>query len=150
MVKKHEVEAKAQGIPYQLRLNEFSDHSPEEWKQQRMGHKIISPTIWQWEWEEMLGKHKASGKALPPSVDWRVASGNPLGIVAVSPVKNQAQCGGCWAFATAAGVEGTVAVDQGVLNEVSTQQYIDCNSPPNEGCTVSKYQRATVVHVVVF
>jgi len=94
VVTKHqeEQENNNQQHPYHLKLNEFSDRSPEEWQKQRMGHKIISPNIWEWEWEEMLGKHKASGKNLPLSVDWRYVDGNPMGIVAVSPVKNQAQC----------------------------------------------------------
>ncbi|KAL4440766.1 hypothetical protein ABPG74_013747 [Tetrahymena malaccensis] len=59
-------------------------------------------------------------------VDW-VAKG------AVTPVKNQGGCGGCWSFATTGGVEGANFVYKNVLPNLSEQQLIDCNTQ-NSGC----------------
>ncbi|EAR85108.1 papain family cysteine protease (macronuclear) [Tetrahymena thermophila SB210] len=59
-------------------------------------------------------------------VDW-VAKG------AVTPVKDQGGCGGCWSFATTGGVEGANFVYKNVLPNLSEQQLIDCDTQ-NSGC----------------
>lgn len=52
---------------------------------------------------------------------------------AVTPVKDQGACGGCWSFATTGGVEGANAVYKNVLPNLSEQQLIDCDTA-NSGC----------------
>jgi len=59
----------------------------------------------------------------------------------VTPVRNQAACGSCWAFAAMASLEGVRAIKTGQLEHLSTQQLVDCavgeygQSPyPNHGC----------------
>jgi cathepsin L len=64
--------------------------------------------------------------ALPSSVNWTAAG-------AVTSVKNQEQCGGCWAFAAAASLEGYNYLANGKLIDLSEQQLIDCVSNC-EGC----------------
>jgi cathepsin L len=64
-----------------------------------------------------------SAKALPVSVDWR-----EKGII--TSVKDQGECGSCWAFATADLTESYLAMSTGRLNDLSIQQITDCTPNP--------------------
>jgi len=65
---------------------------------------------------------------LPNSFDWRAKG-------AVNPVKDQKQCGSCWAFATVASIEGAGFVANKKLLSLSEQELVDCDTKfGDQGC----------------
>ena len=67
-----------------MALNEHADKSEEEVRNRRACYKK------NWGLREREEKmHELTGKQIPSSVDWRVKG-------AVSPLKDQGDCGSCW------------------------------------------------------
>lgn len=62
---------------------------------------------------------------LPEYVDWREKG-------VVTPVKDQVACPTCWAFATAAAIESQVAIQYGILEDLSPQILVDCAHPEQD------------------
>ena len=58
--------------------------------------------------------------SLPRSIDWRAKN-------VVSSVKDQKNCGACWAFAAVASIEGVYAQKTGKILDFSPQQLVDCD-----------------------
>lgn len=100
---------------YELEINQFTDSNGFH------SHLLIpSNNKGYYELEEDI--------IVPEEVDWREKN-------AVTDVKNQGHCGGCWAFSTTGSVEGVVAIKTGHLFNISEQQLIDCSvQEGNHGC----------------
>jgi C1A family cysteine protease len=107
---------------YTLGVNEFSDLAHEEFVDMYVGKLTDAPERLQFA-EETI----ASGP-VPNDIDWRSRG-------AVNPVRNQGQCGSCWAFAAVAALEGATKVGKGNLPVLSEQHLVDCSgSAGNHGC----------------
>ncbi|KAF4725977.1 hypothetical protein FOZ63_008683, partial [Perkinsus olseni] len=65
---------------------------------------------------------------LPASVDWRDKN-------VLNPIKNQGNCGSCWAFSATGALEAQYAIATGKLLSFSEQQLVDCSTDyGNNGC----------------
>jgi C1A family cysteine protease len=105
---------------YTMTLNKFSDYSPAEFKKM-MGYKASL-------YKPSNAVVHLDDTTLPASVDWRTSG-------AVTPVKNQGQCGSCWSFSATGAVEGINKIKSGTLLSFSEQQLVDCSgSYGNMGC----------------
>jgi len=103
---------------YKFGVNQFADLTAEEFGDVvGLGRKMA---------EREHTEYAAVNATVPDEVDWRNHG-------AVTPVKNQGQCGSCWSFSTTGSVEGSVAVNTGKLISVSEKQLVDC-STANHGC----------------
>lgn len=74
-------------------------------------------------------------------VDWRENN-------AVTDVKDQGQCGSCWAFSTTGSLEGVYAIKNKNIKSFSEQQLVDCSlTYGNMGCNGGIMQNAyTYIH----
>lgn len=117
----------AQGFSYKLKINEFADLTIDEFRARHLGYRK----------SEKLGERKediaqdllaVNEKDLPSSFDWREKG-------CVREVKDQGQCGSCWAFAATGALEGAACAQTGRKVDLSEQQLMDCSGPEgNMGC----------------
>jgi len=110
---------------YKLEMNHYGDLLPHEFQGVMNGYRQDLKKS-----SGLVGASYISpaNVEIPKAVDWR-----PLG--AVTPVKNQGQCGSCWSFSATGSLEGQHFRQTGKLVSLSEQNLIDCStSYGNHGC----------------
>jgi KDEL-tailed cysteine endopeptidase len=112
---------KAVNRPYMLGVNKFADQTNEEFTAARNGYRgLCSPSKATFRYENV--------SAVPSSMDWRKKG-------AVTPIKDQGQCGSCWAFSAVASMEGVTQLKTGQLVSLSEQELVDCDTKGvDQGC----------------
>jgi cathepsin L len=111
---------------YEVELNKFADLTVGEYKNIYLGYK---PELTRGA-RAIKALHQVPAPSNYPSgsLDWTQKG-------AVTGVKDQGQCGSCWAFSTTGGVEGVVAINFGHLTSLSEEELVDCaTSYGNLGC----------------
>ncbi|VFR00891.1 unnamed protein product [Cuscuta campestris] len=122
---------------FTLGINAFSDMTDREFidaylngnytEPPRLRHPLRHPMSHEHSWKPYSGLfHNVSLDTLPAAVDW-VKQG------AVTGVKDQGECGSCWAFSAVASLEGLNKIHSGTLLPLSEQQLVDCDAKSN-GC----------------
>lgn len=106
-------------LSYRLGHNRFSGWSPSEFRRM-MGFRSILPR------GEARIAH-VENTTLPSVVDWRTEG-------VVNPIKDQGQCGSCWAFSVIGALESKLAIKSGKLESLSEQQLVDCDTG-SSGCS---------------
>jgi len=111
-------------ITYSLGWHDQSDWTHDEVRQfrglNRQRHKSLAGIFGSMH----RGTLSYDGKVgdLPSDVDWTLSDTE-----VVTYVKNQ-QCGDCWAFSAAGGLEGALAIAIGWTTSLSPQQFVDCSN----------------------
>jgi len=111
------------GGNFTMAINQFTDLTPSEFKEKYVGgYKSLEKSVCR----GFVNTETIT--SFPKSIDWRENG-------AVTPVKDQGQCGSCWAFSTTGAVEGAWAIKTGKLVSLSEQQLVDCSKKyGNFGC----------------
>ncbi|KAK4485419.1 hypothetical protein RD792_008059 [Penstemon davidsonii] len=112
--------------PYMLGINAFADQTNEEFRASRNGLKV--PSLSQERVSKITSFRYENLSVVPSSMDWREKG-------AVTPVKNQGQCGSCWAFSAIGATEGINQLSTGKLISLSEQEIVDCDKTnQDQGC----------------
>jgi len=123
------------GHSWTMGLNQFGDLSVEEFQYYVHGHMggCVHPNA-----PEPAYKFDSVPSVVgdnPTAIDWTNVDGKSY----VTAVKNQEQCGSCWAFSTTGSLESRYAIAHDVtgkdITTLSEQQLVDCSKAEgNQGC----------------
>jgi len=113
----------SEGHSWSMSINQFTDLTSDEFKSVTLCNHMPKLNT-----QKVSLRYDLPDDTLPSSIDWTTKG-------AVTDVKDQGQCGSCWAFSTTGSVEGVYFLSSGNLVSLSEQQLVDCSgSYQNQGC----------------
>lgn len=119
---------------YLMSANKFADLTPQEFVQQHTGLRVNSVEMEKYQQEQGakrallrdLGYSSSPTKKDAPYINWFDKGVFP-------PVKNQLNCGSCWAFSTTTTLAATYNIMTKSNIDLSPQQLVDCDDT-SYGC----------------
>ena len=104
---------------FTMDINAFTDLTRDEFKEMYVNGLMSRNEYGSYSCKEYSTEYNSIAYALPSSIDWRSKG-------AVTPVKDQGQCGSCWSFSSSGAMEGAWAISTGKLVSLSEQELVDC------------------------
>lgn len=125
-------EMNLKNLTYKLEHNIYSGYNSSEFSK-LMGYRKIN-----FFHKEIPTEIIYNTSNIPSSFDWRDKH-------VVNEIKNQGECGSCWAFSGVSTIESAVAIKTGKLYNLSVQEVISCSDNDydllfnNQGCNGGMY-----------
>lgn len=110
------------GRKHSVGITKFMDLTKQEFRNTYLNLKVSLLD----QLKAKSGKFQVNNNAAPASFDWRQQG-------AVGAVKDQGQCGSCWAFSTVANLEGLYHIRNNQSVVLSEQSLVDCDKV-DSGC----------------
>merc|ERR1712179_93668 len=112
-INQHNVEHANGEHTWKMAVNQFADLTHDEFMAMNTLNVPDMP--------QAPKKYQMQAKSMASSVDWRDSG-------AVTAVKDQGQCGSCWAFGATASMEAAHWEKYGSTVQMSEQQVVDCDT----------------------
>ncbi|XP_038045514.1 procathepsin L-like [Patiria miniata] len=123
LITMHNLEYDLGNHTYRLGMNFYGDMTGKEFTQVMNGYKTRANPP-----KATMTFREPQNVQYPTTVDWRTKG-------YVTPVKNQEQCGSCWAFSATGSLEGQNFAKTKVLPDLSEQNLVDCSYVEgDDGC----------------
>jgi len=125
-INQHNEEFARGEVTWKMAINHLADLTHDEFMEM---NKLKVPDM-----PKAPRKYQMQAKSMASSVDWRDQG-------YVTDVKDQGQCGSCWAFGAVASMEAAHYEKYGSTVQMSEQQVVDCDNR-NSGCNGGWYDTA--------